>query len=232
MRVLDVFAGTGSATKAFKDAGHEVRHVELFPGLMKTPDPVVASDVWEIAADPEKFLGAWKPHFVWLSPPCQSFSLGGNRNKWVHGKERDPPTTYPFFGPRMPRTRGAWDACGLVLASFLLLEALGPVSWVMENPRGGLRTMGFMTDKEPVTTTYCQYGDTRMKPTDFWCDSPETLASILKPACKNGSPCHVAAPRGADTGTQGLKDARLRGMIPEALSMDFLRYAEARVGWA
>ena len=29
MRILDLFAGTGSATKAFEDAGHEVIKVEL-----------------------------------------------------------------------------------------------------------------------------------------------------------------------------------------------------------
>ena len=64
------------------------------------------------------------------------------------------------------------------------------------------------------TVTYCQYGDERMKPTDIW-----TNAEWWKPRpmCKNGMPCHVAAPRGSKTGTQGLKGSVHRGVIPPAL---------------
>lgn len=35
--------------------------------------------------------------------------------------------------------------------------------------------------------------------------------------CKNGDPCHAAAPRGAKTGTQGLKGSKERSVIPAAL---------------
>ena len=52
------------------------------------------------------------------------------------------------------------------------------------------------------TVTYCQYGDNRMKPTDIWTNHP---CPKFKPPCKNGDPCHVSAPRGSQTGTQGLK---------------------------
>ena len=39
----------------------------------------------------------------------------------------------------------------------------------------------------------------------------------FKPPCHNGDPCHISAPRGAKTGTQGLKGGRERAVIPEAL---------------
>lgn len=35
--------------------------------------------------------------------------------------------------------------------------------------------------------------------------------------CKNGYPCHVSAPRGSRTGTQGLKGAKERSVIPQKL---------------
>lgn len=35
--------------------------------------------------------------------------------------------------------------------------------------------------------------------------------------CKPGASCHEAAPRGSRTGTQGIKGAKDRGRIPEAL---------------
>ena len=62
------------------------------------------------------------------------------------------------------------------------------------------------------TVTYCQYGDTRMKPTDIWTNHPDPQ---FKPACHNGDPCHTRASRGAKTGTQGLDGAIERARIPD-----------------
>lgn len=95
-----------------------------------------------------------------------------------------------------------------------LILALSPTYWFIENPRGGLRKMTWMQGLPRYTVTYCQYGDMRMKPTDIWTNHP---APGFKPPCHNGDPCHVAAPRGAKTGTQGLAGSRERSVIPEAL---------------
>ena len=51
-----------------------------------------------------------------------------------------------------------------------------------------------------------------MKPTDIWGNHPKVGT---RPGCKNGDTCHVAAPRGAKTGTQGLKGAKARAVIPQ-----------------
>jgi len=74
--------------------------------------------------------------------------------------------------------------------------------------------MAFMDGLTRHTVTYCQYGDTRMKPTDIWTNHPTW---VPKPMCKNGAPCHIAAPRGSKTGTQGLKNAKYRSIVPEEL---------------
>ena len=74
--------------------------------------------------------------------------------------------------------------------------------------------MAFMDGLHRNTVTYCQYGDDRMKPTDIWTNFKEW---IPKDMCKNGNPCHISAPRGSKTGTQGLKGAIERGVIPPAL---------------
>ena len=39
----------------------------------------------------------------------------------------------------------------------------------------------------------------------------------LRDMCHNGDSCHVAAPRGSKTGTQGLKGAKERSVIPQKL---------------
>lgn len=64
------------------------------------------------------------------------------------------------------------------------------------------------------TVTYCQYGDTRMKPTDIFTNHPDPK---FKPACKNGDKCHEPAPRGSRTGTQGRKGSVIRSLIPQEL---------------
>ena len=63
------------------------------------------------------------------------------------------------------------------------------------------------------TTTYCQWGEKRMKPTDLFTNYPNAYF----PRCKNGDPCHESAPRGSKTGTQGLKGSKERSRIPNAL---------------
>ena len=73
------------------------------------------------------------------------------------------------------------------------------------------------------------FENTRMKPTDIWTNHPNPR---FKPMCKNGDPCHVSAPRGSKTGTQGLKNSRERSVIPKLLCQHIVdiceRYVEER----
>ena len=77
-----------------------------------------------------------------------------------------------------------------------------------------LRTLPAMQRLHRVTVSYCQYGDTRQKPTDIW-----TNATWWKPRpmCAPRSRCHVSAPRGSRTGTQGIVGAIDRARIPASL---------------
>lgn len=76
------------------------------------------------------------------------------------------------------------------------------------------------------TIWYCQYyngeGINRAKPTDIWTNN---LNWIPRPVCKNGNPncSHERAPRGSQTGTQGLKDSYERSKIPKELCKEILR---------
>ena len=73
------------------------------------------------------------------------------------------------------------------------------------------------------TVTYCQYGDDRMKPTDIWTNNELWTP---RPMCKNGMTCHIAAPRGSKTGTQGLKGAEQRSIVPNELCLEVLSQIE------
>lgn len=201
MKVLELFAGTRSIGKAFEAHGHEVFSVEWdkqFENIDLYADigTLTARDILERFGQPD---------IVWASPDCSTFSVAAisyHRRKNKETGNLDPITDYAKFCDTVDQH---------VLA---LIRELRPQLWFIENPRGGMRSMSWMQGLPRYTVTYCQYGDTRMKPTDIWTNHP---APDFKPACKNGAPCHVRAPRGARTGTQGINGSRDRSVIPPAL---------------
>jgi hypothetical protein len=107
-----------------------------------------------------------------------------------------------------------------------VITLLKPKAWFIENPRGLMRKLIGLPEETRHTVCYCRYGDSRMKPTDIWSN---TDLWDPKPMCHNGNPDHEAAPRGAKTGTQGLKGAKERSRIPNALCEDIVRGATEKV---
>lgn len=200
LKVLELFAGTRSIGKAFEGRGHEVFSVEWDKAFENID---LYADVLTVTVDEilEKF---GRPDVIWASPDCSSYSIAAishHRHREENGNLA-PVSDYAKFCDRVNQH---------VLC---LMLALSPKYWFIENPRGGMRKMDFMNGLPRYTVTYCQYGDSRMKPTDIWTNHP---APNFKPMCKNGDSCHVSAPRGAKTGTQGLKGSKERSVIPPQL---------------
>lgn len=106
----------------------------------------------------------------------------------------------------------------------IIAKAAPRLGFIIENPRAKLRKLPVVADLPRVTVTYCQYGETRMKPTDLWGRFPAGLT--FKPPCANGASCHVSAPRGSTTGTQGMDSAE-SARIPYALALSVCLAAEA-----
>lgn len=200
MKVLELFSGTRSIGKAFEANGHEVFSIDY--------DRQFEADSY---MDIEELTSEWvlenfgQPDVIWASPDCTTFSIAAishHRTKNEETGNLDPKSDYARKCDRVDQN---------VLK---IIDELKPRFWFIENPRGGLRKMSWMQGLPRYTVTYCQYGDTRMKPTDIWTNHPDPK---FKPACKNGDPCHVRAPRGAKTGTQGLKGSKERSRIPDEL---------------
>lgn len=208
LRVVELFAGTRSIGKAFEAQGHEVFSIERDRQHANIDWYV---DIGEItAADIIAKFG--RPDVIWASPDCTTYSIAAISH---HRMREDD-------GNLAPKSDYA-KQCDMINANVLrLIRELNPKYFFIENPRGGMRKMRFMQDLPRHTVTYCQYGDSRMKPTDIWTNHPDPQ---FKPMCKNGAPCHEAAPRGSKTGTQGLAKVD-RSRIPQELCEHIVKVSE------
>lgn len=203
MNVVELFAGTQSLSKVARSLGHQT-FTSDFDSSFNT-DYTIDVMEYDITKIPFEFVD-----FIWASPPCETFSVASIGHHWTGGK-----------GAYLPKTKECLNGIKRVGKTLQIIEDVNPKFWVIENPRGVLRKMPFMEDYRRVTVTYCQYGDSRMKPTDLWTNIPEELWNP-RPMCKNGSPCHIAAPRGSSTGTQGIKTYKDRSRVPSELCKEIL----------
>lgn len=210
MKVLELFAGTQSIGKAFEAAGHEVYSVEWDKNF---EDIDIYADIMTVTAKDiiDKF---GRPDVIWASPDCTTFSIAAishHRRKNPITGNLDPVSDYVKF-------------CDAVDQHVLeLIRELNPKYYFIENPRGGMRKMPWMAGLPRYTVTYCQYGDTRMKPTDIWTNHSDPK---FKPTCHNGDKCHEPAPRGSRTGTQGLRGSKERSVIPVELCRHIVEICE------
>ena len=209
MKVLELFAGTRSIGKAFEEKGHEVFSVEWDRSFENID---LYKDIYELSA--KEILDKFgKPDVIWASPDCSSYSIAAisHHRKREENGNLAPVSEYAKFCDRVNQH------------TLNLIMTLSPKYWFIENPRGGMRKMDFMHGLPRYTVTYCQYGDTRMKPTDIWKNHPNPK---FKPMCKNGEQCHEKAPRGSRTGTQGLKGSKERSVIPVELCRHIVKICE------
>lgn len=205
--VLDLFSGSKSFANVAEDLGARTFTIDIVPEYL----PDLVADVGKIKPSDLPF----KPDMVWASPPCTTFSVASISTHWTGGHRA-----------YIPKTQKAKEAIELIKKTARLIAELKPKYWYIENPRGVLRKIiPLILDKElgnfwiQRTVTYCQYGDSRMKPTDIWTNDFDW---VPRPMCKNGDSCHVPAPRGAKTGTQGLSGSYERSKVPEELCLELL----------
>ena len=196
MNTVELFSGTRSFSKVAISRGHKTFTIEL--------DKRFEADLYKDILEVQRKDLPKRIDVLWASPPCTCFSVASIGSSWCGN-----------YSPSRYET-----ALGMayVLKTLKLIKEIQVTNpnliWFIENPRGVLRKMAFMDGMHRNTITYCQYGDTRMKPTDIWTNN---RSWIPKPMCKNGDSCHISAPRGSKTGTQGLKGNMERSIIPPLL---------------
>lgn len=203
MKTIELFAGTKSFSKVAEAKGHAIFTTDY----EEIDGQDLIADIRTLSLDDFPY----QPDMLWASPPCEGFSVASIGANWTGGKNG-----------YVPKSDSAHNSIELAKQAIRLIEELKPKYWFIENPRGLLRKMPFMENflkrqgGVRHTVWYCQYGDTRAKPTDIWTNA---LWWKSKPVCRNNNPdCHhQRAPRGAKTGTQGIKGYKNRSRIPPQL---------------
>jgi len=204
MNIVELFCGTKSFAKVAQERGHNIFTTDKNP-IFK---PTICCDI--LSFNPKTV--PFKVDVLWASPPCTFFSVASIGKHW-----------YPDHRPKTAQAQ--WGMI-IVRKTLEIIKELNPTYWFIENPRGKLRKLDIMENLLRRTVTYCQYGDTRMKPTDIWTNHKQWTP---KPICKNGDSCHVSAPRGSRTGTQGLKGNMERSVVPRNLCIEILESIDKRV---
>lgn len=192
--MLELFSGTGNMATAFREHEWTVLTIDLHQKADLQTDILTLTK-----QDIMNRLGG-EPDFIWASPPCTAFSVASIGRHWGGG-----------WRVYEPKTDTARLGLALAVKTREIIEWFPNATFAIENPRGVLRKMPVFQIFRRETITFCQYGERRMKPTDIWTNLNTWTPRLM---CKNGAPCHDAAPRGAKTGTQGLKGAYERGALP------------------
>lgn len=235
LRVLDLGSGTGRFSEGFRELGAKVTRIDNDPQFKDVPD-TQTRDIFGLEVKRRQY------DVVVAGPTCGPFTFltGDDGDLWAHAppglKYDNSPFGkaaregwYPFYGPRLPIHSTSMLGCALVMRCREIIDRVKPRYFFIENPQGGLQTMGFMRDLVKVTVTYCQYGERRMKPTTIMGQFPPQWKPKTK--CKNGDGCHIQAKRGTDAPgtTLGLKTSADRAAIPLELGREIARSVAAAI---
>ncbi len=209
MKTVELFSGTQSFSKVARRLGHKTFCVDGNPyfkndltiGIRRKNDLM-----WHIG---DKIREA---DIIWMSPPCTTFSMASGNTHW--NADRSPKTGKAIEGKEL------LELCKEIAE--LCIE--NNTIFFIENPRA--RARWFLPTEWRKTAWYCQYGDTRAKPTDIWTNlkdwTPKTCHNFKKNQPKH---CHhESAPRGSKTGTQGLKGNMERSVIPPKLFYEIFKH--------
>lgn len=198
MKTVELFAGKHkSFSKVAEKLGHGIWTTDINPRFnCDLTGDILEEDIQDKVMEQIKDCNV-----VWMSPECKKWSLSAGNTYW---------TKY-----RMPKKEEVYDEIKVMLFCRFVADYCVKHNKIffIENPNG--RAVWILDNQYLKRVWYCQYGDSRAKPTNIWTNLKEWIPKT----CRNGNKdCHhESAPRGSKTGTQGIKKDEDRSKIPSKL---------------
>ncbi len=201
MRVLNTvefFSGTAPFSKECAARGHNTFTIDINkrfkPDLKKNILNVIPEDIPFDKIDIALF-----------APDCTTFSCA---SAWKHWHKNNTPKS--------------WEAeCSIDMIKkvWWLVENLNIKLFWIENPTGKLRKVNLLPPELLQQITYCQYGETRRKPTDIWTNSKLWKG---RPVCEFGDKCHT-------TKTNDLNTPSQRAIHPQQFINEIIDISEQEI---
>jgi site-specific DNA-cytosine methylase len=132
MRLLELFSGTGSVSKAVGHLYDEIVSIDILEKF----EPTEVADIlkWDYKKYPSEYFDT-----IWASPPCTEYS----KLKYISGA-----------------VRNLELADSIVKRTLEIIEYFNPDKWFIENPQTGLlKDREFMLGLPFVDVDYCMYCD-------------------------------------------------------------------------
>lgn len=125
MKILELFAGTQSISKAFRKRGHETYTIDWD----KQFEADLHVDIGKITAKEIIKLCGGVPDIIWASPDCTTYSIAAISHHRKRNEETGSLDPVSEYAKQCDRTnRHVLD----------LIAELKPKIYFIENPRGGL----------------------------------------------------------------------------------------------
>lgn len=148
--VLSLFDVSGVMSQPWRDAGYDVRQFDIDENSGGGNNLAENVDIMEMARQYMEDSGIEDVAVVLAQPPCTHFACSGAR--WFKEKDLD------------GRTKSMID---LAQHTFDLIGWLRPEAWMLENPKGRIKTLLGLPDPSLKFDPY-NYGDPYTKETHIW----------------------------------------------------------------
>jgi hypothetical protein len=187
--LLELFSGTGSIGKAFRDKGWLVTSVDIREDF----NPSILCDV--LLFDVKMLQGLPPVDLLWASPPCTHYSSARTTAK-------------------TPRDLVGSDA--MVQKVLDLADELF-CYYLMENPNSGLlKTRAVVANCPMRVLDYCKYGAPYRKRTSIWTNSTWEPS---RPLCKHDCPVSLGRKHTSSAQQGGARGGTRRYTLEELYSM-------------
>ena len=167
MKIVELFSGSGTLSKEFEDAEHEVFSIDIRK-RKGVCEPSLRKDILQVSIRDIPFD---EVDVIWASPPCDVFSKASGGFHWTKDDQ--------------PKTEKCHVHLQILKKCLVLIEKLKPKIFFIENPDGKMKfqkeMISFLVRNEGMIKkiNYSAYGFQLPKPTNLFTNAldfkPKTI---------------------------------------------------------